>query len=166
MTPMAKRPRITISNTQKKALYTQYLDPSSPKRTLTDTITQQQTEYRYTLSSSTTTDILSTKYTFLDDNNTRINQKKKSNKSTKQDILEKVLGDQAIRFNKVYSTIIGDLLQLKAIEFWQYLPEYQGLEYPTWSNSQLAGFKSRFNFHYRKKAGEAGSVEITDNILL
>ena len=56
-------------------------------------MTQQQTEYRYTLSSLTTIDILSIKYTFLDDNNTRINQKKKSNKSTKWDILEKVLGD-------------------------------------------------------------------------
>ena len=111
---MAKRPRIVISNAQKKALRAWYLDPSGPKKTLADIATWWQTRYGYVLSSSTAADILSTKYTFLDHNNARINQKKKSNKGAKWDILEKALGNWAIRFDEAHGTVTGDLLRLQS----------------------------------------------------
>jgi Zn/Cd-binding protein ZinT len=59
--PAAKRPRIAISNAQKKALRAWYFDSSVPKRTLADASTWWQTKYGYSLSSSTAADILSAK---------------------------------------------------------------------------------------------------------
>jgi hypothetical protein len=163
--PAAKRPRIAISNAQKKALRAWYFDSSVPKRTLADASTWWQTKYGYSLSSSTAGDILSAKNAFLDDESTRINLKSKSNKGAKWETLEEALGDWAIRFDEAHGTVSGDLLRIKATEFWQRLPEYQGLECPTWSDGWLAGFKQRFNFHRRRKIGEASSVEITEDIV-
>ena len=57
------------------------------------------------------------------------------------------------------------LTRLKASEFWQRLPEYQGLECPGWSEGWLSGFKNRYNFHRRKKVGKASSVEITEDVI-
>ena len=54
---------------------------------------------------------------------------------------------------------------LKASEFWYRLPEYQGLEYPGWSEGWLSGFKNRYNFRRYRKVGKASSVEITEDII-
>ena len=162
VTPVAKRPRIVISNAQKKALRTWYYSPSI-KKTLTDASVWQYSEYRYTLSSLTASDILSNKNKHLDSD--LINLKSKSSRTVKQDILEMALSDQALRFDQAHSVITRDLLRLKATEFWQKLPEYQGLEYLSQSKGWLARFKSRFNFRQYRKAREVSSITITEDIL-
>jgi hypothetical protein len=89
-TPAAKRPRIAISNAQKKALRTWYYTPGL-KKTLAEASTWWFAQYRYTLSSSTARDILSNKYQYLDSNS--VNLKAKTSRTAKWDILEKALSN-------------------------------------------------------------------------
>ena len=96
VTPVAKRPRIVISNAQKKALRTWYYGPGI-KKTLAEASVQWYSEYRYTLSSLTASDILSNKNNYLDSN--LINLKSKSLRTVKQDILKMALSDQALCFD-------------------------------------------------------------------
>ena len=96
VTPVAKRPRITISNAQKKALRIWYYGPGV-KKTLAEASVWQYSEYGYTLSSLTASDILSNKNKHLDSD--LINLKSKSLRTVKWDILKMALSDWALRFN-------------------------------------------------------------------
>ena len=162
-TLVAKRPRIAISNAQKKALRTWYYTPGI-KKTLAEASTWWYSQYGYTLSSSTASDILSNKNTHLDSDH--INLKSKNSRAAKWDTLEKALSDWALLFDQAHGTVTGDLLRLKATQFWPSLPEYQGLECPSWSEGWLGGFKNRYNFRRRRKAGEAASIEVTEEIII
>ena len=61
VTPTAKRRRIAISNAQKRALWTWFYAPSL-KKTLAEASAWWLSKYRYALSSSTVSDILSNKH--------------------------------------------------------------------------------------------------------
>ena len=163
---VAKKPRIAISNAQRKALRTWFHDPTTSfgaKKTLADAISWWNSQFGYDISRSTASDILSNKYSSLDNSNIKGNVKK--DRKPKWPILEQALGDWALQFEAVHGTVSGDLLRIKATELWQRLDEYQGQEPPNWSEGWLEGFKSRNNFRRRRKAGESGSVEITEEIL-
>ena len=162
--PVAKRPRIAISNAQKKALRTWFSTPIGGKKTLTDASTWWNSNYGYPLSLSTASDILSSRNQHLDSDD--FNPKAKKDRSARWEVLEAALSDWALRFDQAHGIVTGDLLRLKATEFWNNLPEYEGFECPNWSEGWLTGFKSRFNFHRRRKAGESGSIEITDDITI
>jgi hypothetical protein len=45
---------------------------------------------------------------------------------------------------KKKGTITGDTVKGKATEFWNRLPQFDGLDEPKWSNGWLDGFKKRF----------------------
>ena len=77
---MAKQPRIGITNTQKKALYTWYYIPGL-KKTLADVSAWWYAEHRYPLSSSTAHDILSVKNSYLDSD--QVNLKAKNSRTAK-----------------------------------------------------------------------------------
>src|SRR5258705_268162 len=163
---VAKKPRIAISNAQRKALRTWFHDPTTSfgaKKTLADAISWWNSQFGYDISRSTASDILSNKYSSLDNSNMKGNVKK--DRKPKWPILEQALRDWALQFEAVHGTVSGDLLRIKATELWQRLDEYQGQEPPNWSEGWLEGFKSRNNFRRRRKAGESGSVEITEEIL-
>ena len=113
--PVAKRPRISITNAQKKALRAWYYTPS-PKKTLADASAWWYAEHGYPLSSSTAHDILSAKNSHLDSD--QVDLKAKNSRAAKWDTLEKALGDWATRFDQAHGTVSGDLLRLKATEFW------------------------------------------------
>jgi hypothetical protein len=164
---VAKKPRIAISNAQRKALRTWYHDPATSfgrKKTLADTITWWHSTYGYKISASTASDILSSKYEYLDKNDSKIGAQTKRERVGRWKVLEEALGEWAIRFDTQHGTVSGDLLRLKATELWSKLDEYQGQPCPSWSEGWLTGFKSRFNFRRRRKVGEAASVLITDDI--
>jgi hypothetical protein len=154
---------MAISNAQKVALRTWFSTPG-PKKTLTDASVWWQSQYGYSLSLSTASDILSARHQHLDSGD--FNPKAKKGRTAEWTILEAALSDWAIRFDQAHGSVTGDLIRLKATELWIKLPLYQGLECPTWSNGWLGGFKSRFNFRRRRKAGESGSVNITEDILI
>ena len=140
---VAKRPRMAIQNSQRKALRAQYCDPTttlSTKKTLTDTSTWWNSQYRYSISILTVSEILSSKYIYLDTDVSNDQVKKK--RPAKWQVLEDVLSEQAFQFNIVHSTVSGDLLRLKATELQGRLSEYQGQPCPSQSEGQLTGFKS------------------------
>ena len=78
---VAKRPRMAIQNSQRKALQDQYYDPMTTlgiKKTLADMSTWQNSQYRYSISILTASEILSSKYIYLDTNILKVyNQVKK-----------------------------------------------------------------------------------------
>ena len=101
---------------------------------------------------TTASDILSSQNAFLDEDQAKLNLKAKAEKTAKWEILRQAPDpDWALRFDQAHGTVTGDLLRTKATEFWNALPEYQGLECPKWSDGWLSGFKSRFNFHRRQR---------------
>ncbi len=61
---------------------------------------------------------------------------------------------------KKRATITREILKGKAHEFWQKLPQYQGLQELAWSNRWLQGFKGRHNIKEYVYHGEASSVEV------
>ena len=88
--PVAKWPRIGISNAQKKALRAWYYTPGL-KKTLADASAWWHAEYGCPLRSSTASDILSAKNSHLDSD--QVNLKAKNSRTAKWDTLEKALGD-------------------------------------------------------------------------
>ncbi len=128
---VAKKPRIAISNAQRKALRTWFHDPTTSfgaKKTLADAISWWNSQFGYDISRSTASDILSNKYSSLDNSNMKGNVKK--DRKPKWPILEQALRDWALQFEAVHGTVSGDLLRIKATELWQRLDEYQGQEPP------------------------------------
>ena len=163
--PPAKRPRQAISHSQRKALRAWYRDSAtSSKKTLADASVWWNSQYGYILNSTTASDILSSKYAFLDNNDSAKAANTKRDRGPKWEVLEAALADWALRFDAVHGTVSGDLLRLKATEFWSKLPQYQGQVCPSWSDGWLEGFKKRHNFRQRRKVGEAGSVQITEEM--
>src|SRR5258708_21337717 len=108
---------------------------SWPKKTLTDASVWWQSQYGYSLSLSTASDILSARHQHLDSGD--FNPKVKKGRTAEWTILEAALSDWAIRFDQAHGSVTGDLIRLKATELWIKLPLYQGLECPTWSNGWL-----------------------------
>jgi hypothetical protein len=134
------------------------------KKTLADASVWWNSQYGYTLGSTTASNILSSQYEFLDDPTTTIRGNTRKDRGAKWELLEEALAEWALRFDAAHGVVSGDLLRLKATELWQKLPQYQGQACPTWSEGWLEGFKQRHNFHRRRKVGEANSVEITKDI--
>ena len=87
--PVAKRPRIAISNEQKIALRTWFNTPGL-KKTLTDASGWWHSQYGYPLSLSTASDILSTRNQHLDSGN--INLKAKKDRAAQWTVLEGIRG--------------------------------------------------------------------------
>jgi hypothetical protein len=166
---VAKRPRMAIQNSQRKALRAWYCDPTTTlgaKKTLADASTWWNSQYGYSISASTASEILSSKYAHLDADISKVHDQVKKKRLAKWQVLEDALSEWAFQFDIVHGTVSGDLLRLKATELWGRLSEYQGQPCPSWSEGWLTGFKSRHNFHRRRKVGEAASVEITAELLL
>jgi hypothetical protein len=155
--PPAKRPRQAISHSQRNALRAWYRDSATgSKKTLADASVWWNSQYGYILNSTTASDILSSKYAFLDNNDSDKAANTKRDRGPKWEVLEAALADWALR--------LGDLLRLKATEFWNKLPHYQGQVCPSWSDGWFEGFKKRHNVRQRRKVGEAGSVQITEEM--
>ena len=123
-TQMARK---SVSNAQRKALRAWYQDANSTFgsiKTLADTSTWWNDQYGYPLSSSTASDILSSKYTFLDTDDSKIQGDLKRKRGAKWKVLEEALSEWALQFESVHGVVSGDLLRLKATEFWTRLDEY------------------------------------------
>ena len=103
---VAKKPRIAISNAQRKALRTWFHDPTtlfSAKKTLANAISQWNSQFGYNISRSTASDIISNKYSSLDNSNVKANVKK--DRKPKWPTLEQALVDWALQFESVNGTV-------------------------------------------------------------
>jgi hypothetical protein len=89
-----KRPRQAISHSQTKALRAWYRDPATGgKMTLADASIWWNSQYGYTLNSTTTSDILSSKYAFLDNSDSTKVANTKRDRGPKWEVLEAALAD-------------------------------------------------------------------------
>jgi hypothetical protein len=91
---VAKRPRMAIQNSQRKALWAWYYDPMTAlgtKKTLADVSTWWNSQYRYSISISTASEILSSKYLYLDTDVSNDQVKKK--RPAKWQVLEDILSE-------------------------------------------------------------------------
>ena len=87
---------MAIQNSQRKALRAQYCDPTTTlgtKKTLADTSTWQNSQYRYSIRVLTVSEILSSKYSYLDTDVSNDQVKKK--RPAKWQVLEDILSEQA-----------------------------------------------------------------------
>ena len=56
----------------------------------------------------------------------------------------------------------GELLCIKAVEFWGKLPEYTGKEVPKFLNRWLDGFKKRYSLKERRCHSKGASTQINN----
>ena len=163
ISPPRKKPRRAITNAQRIALRTWFNDPANGKLTQANAIEWWNQSYRYPLSSSSVSEILSVRYQHLDSGETKPSQKRE--RSAKQEVLEDALFEQQQQFQAVHSVVISNLLQLKAIELQEKLPQYNRLACPVWSEGWLGKFKERHDIKRRKKAGELGDADLGEESL-
>ena len=160
-----KGPRVVPTNFQRRELRKWWNDESYGHRKHKDAITWWRRTYNTELPTSTCSDILSSKWAFLDDkelskHEANIQRGRKPQWRT----LEAAFIEWEIRYDlhPTSGLTTGALLRLKAIEFWEKLPEYNGLPCPKWTEGWLAGFKKRHDMKERRRHGEAGSAEINE----
>jgi hypothetical protein len=111
------------------------------------------------ITQGTVSQLLSSKYTFLDGTDLKdLRQPKRLKyRPVAYPTLEKILADWV--FHQQRALIIsGELLKEKARWFWHRLPEYKDTEEPPFSDGWIARFKARFGISSRLRHGEAGSV--------
>jgi hypothetical protein len=78
--------------------------------------------------------------------------------------LEEALAQWQLRYDRHPDSgaITGDLLCLKAKEFWNKLPCYTRKEPPKFSHGWLGGFKRRYGLKERRRHGEGASAQIDE----
>lgn len=130
--------RSAISNTQKAALRTQcQLRPHALNKDLQQWF---QSTYSQTISLSSISEILSSRYSYLDSTENPYQNSKRRRPECWPE-LEKALY-KWIQQAEGYISITGDVIREKVQFFWKNLPAYEGKEMPTFSNSWLHNFQS------------------------
>jgi DDE superfamily endonuclease/Fission yeast centromere protein N-terminal domain/Tc5 transposase DNA-binding domain len=158
--------RSSATNRQRVELRRWWSDDSLGKREHKDAIRWFEEKFGRVLSTSTISDYLSSKYAHLDEkelSNYELGLKRVSNADYKE--LEEALAAWQLRYDKHpdSGSTTGDLLCLKAREFWEKLPCYAGKEPPKFSNGWLARFKSRYGLKERRRHGEGASAQIDED---
>jgi hypothetical protein len=132
----------------------------TPKPTQKQCIDWFQGEYNHRLSQSTVSESLSTAFAHLDDPSTFLPTALRQRTGHWPD-LEKVLWEWQIKIELRGGFTTGEILQQKARQIWERLPQYQGKPYPEFSSRWLEKFKKRHDIVSRIRFGEAGSVLIS-----
>lgn len=161
-------PRRTATNQQRRALRQWWNDDSYGVRSQKDAISWWFNKFGWELKPSTCSDILSAKWAYLDADSalplSRFQLASQRTRPSKWPTLEAALIEWAIRYDKHpdSGSTTGDILRYKATEFWSKLPEYQGLECPTWTEGWLTRFKKRHTMKARRRHGEAASAQLDE----
>ncbi len=162
--PPSKRPRKPIQDTQGKALRAWYYNDSNQvsmgRSNLEACSRWWQQTYGYHLNSSTASEIISSKWARLDNEAIPKWRDTKRHRNPKWGALEEALFEWEQRYEGAKNIVTGDVLRIKATQFWERLPCYQDLPTPKWTDGWLAGFKSRHNLKDRKLHGEAGDADL------
>lgn len=105
----------------------------------------------------TVSEFLSKRYSHLD-SELQQPERKKHRKIAYAD-LEKALAQWVAIEERKKTTINGDILRIKARYYWHRLPQYSGLEEPSFSEGWLSGFKKRHGIKERRRHGEAAGID-------
>lgn len=161
-----KQRRTAITKTQRRTLR-RFFDSIPPPKPKYDALQEWWAkEFGNTIGKSTISEILSLKYQYLD-TATSFQDTKKA-RPAKWEVLEECLFEWEQRYEATSGIITGDTLRYKATELWQRLPEYAGLDCPTWSEGWLDKFKKSHSIKARRQFGEAASADTgaeTDRIM-
>ena len=114
------------------------------------------------LQSASISEILSSKYAYLDDKEETSSIKREV--IPKWPVLEDALFEWEQRYEQASLTVNADVLRTKATELWNKLPQYEGIPTPKWSNGLLDRFKRRRGLKQRIHHGEAGSADQSENV--
>ena len=159
-----KQTRNVPTNLMRKTLCDWWADDSYGVRSHEDAITWWLQQYRTKLSSSSCSEYLSDLQAKLDNKEDACLSKyqltAKRIHKPKWAALENVLIEWRIRYDRYPDSgpTTGELLRVKATEFWRKLPEYQGVQCPKWSEGWLTGFKKRYGIREKKRHGEEASM--------
>lgn len=110
---------------------------------------------------ATVSEVLSSRYSHLDDvlTNPALSSKKKQRIEAYPE-LESALNTWFFHAQSSKDLVInGDVVRAKARFFWHDLPQYQGLEEPSFSNGWLHRFKQRHGIKEWRRFGELASVD-------
>ena len=147
-------PRKSIPASQKASLWAwKCLYPNSSQNDLWEWF---KAEYNHSLSSGLISDILSSKYSHLDDDADApppwdLKRQRRENWPE----LENVLYDWITRVEgQIY--ISAEIIRHKAEHFWTIM--YPGIERPTFSNGWLHRFQARKSIRWHEQYGEAGDI--------
>lgn len=158
----ASKKRIPIK--ERKALRGWYNDDSNGKQSLYTSGQWWKTTYGYELNTSTCSEILGLKYAYLDIVAGIPEWKDKiKGKIGYWQTLEEALFEWVQRYEGARQTLTGEIIILKANQFWERLPCYQGQPTPKWSAGWIDGFKRRHNLRQRNKHREAGSADRSEH---
>jgi hypothetical protein len=163
--PPIRRPRQTATNTERQALRRWWGDDSYGKREHKDAILWFKEQYGRELKTSTVSDYLGPKYAYLD--NATLSKFELASRRTRDPEykeLEDVLAEWQLRYDRHpdSGSTTGDLLRIKAIEFWEKLPVYAGRPVPKFSNGWLDKFKKRHGIKERGRHGEDASAQVDE----
>ena len=147
-------PRRPISYEQKQALREQRLQ--QPRASNLELQQWFEATYNRSISTSSVSDILGSRFKYLDGSSRRPAATKRVRAEQWPDLEEALY--QWVRRAEDTIPITGELLKQKAQFFWQNLSVYQGKPMPTFSNGWLQGFQHRRSIKSRTQHGEAGSV--------
>ncbi|KAI7370611.1 hypothetical protein KC354_g1144 [Hortaea werneckii] len=140
--PPEARPKATRqSYTDHERVAVRRKHAEEPSLTQQEIIQWFESKFNKTLRQCTVSEFLSKKYAHLDDLEEGSNCKRHRGESWPD--LERALAQWFIIKSQQGEHVGGDALKKQAKMFWDRLPQYRGLEEPTWSNGWLQGFKAR-----------------------
>lgn len=145
-------PRKPILTSQKASLRAhKRLYPNASQKDLCEWF---QAEYNHSLSSGLISDILSSKYSHLDEDSSFPRDLKRQRRENWPE-LENALYEW-IKQVEGQVSISSEIIWHKAQFFWDKI--YPGMEKPTFSNGWLHWFQARRNIKWHEQHGEAGDV--------
>ncbi|KAJ9272842.1 hypothetical protein DTO212C5_1103 [Paecilomyces variotii] len=150
--------RNAISTAQKASLRAQRaLNPKLSNIQLRNWFIQT---YNQSIALSSVSEILSSRYNFLDSKTTHPRDLRdvKKRRQTDWPKLEEALFEW-IQEAQTQIPITGEVIREKARQFWTKLPTYKGLKMPVFSNGWLTAFQSRKAIRSNILHGEAASVD-------
>ena len=160
---VAKGLRQSISDSQRRALRTWYRS-QYPRPLQKKCVEWFHQKFKHRISQSTVSEILSKKYSYLDQDSSTAQGSRSSKKDRRRNrkgnwpILEAILFDWQQSIQSEDGTVTGDMIIEKAHEVWDTIPQYAHLEKPDFSRGWLDGFKKRHNLKRRILHGEASSA--------
>lgn len=114
-----------------------------------------EAKYQQVISTSSVSEILSAKYTHLDNPINRTQSQKRFRQEFWPELEDALF--QWIQRAEATITISSYTIREKAEFFWMNIPQYQGLPMPSFSNGWLQGFQSRRGIAHRIQHGELNS---------
>jgi hypothetical protein len=160
-----RKNRSSVTNQQRIELRRWWADDSYGKREHKDAIKWFEQKFGRVLTTSTVSDYLGWKFAHLDGQElSKHNLSSQRTRIPEYKELEEALAEWQLRYDRHpdSGSITGDLLVLKAKEFWEKLPFYSGKETPKFSNGWLEGFKKRYGIKERRRHGEGASAQVDD----